>query len=271
MMKPKVFLYSDYKKLLNEHAKAPEVKRGYLKELAEASGCQRSYFSSVLHTHNHLTPDQAFALTTYWNLSNTETEYFLVLVDLARAGGRPLRERLLGRLQQLRTEQEDLSKRLERPSIEATNEGEFTYYSSWIFSAVHILTSIPQFQTAKAIAAKLNIPEDQANMVLSFLKKMNLVEEVSSSQWKHSSASRHVGRGSPLVSLHHNNWRQRAVLAAQLNSDQGVHFTSITAMTTSAFEQIKMRFLENIEHCNRIAGPSECERLVCFEMDLFQV
>lgn len=271
MIKPNVFKFTDYKRLLRDHAKADRVKRGYLRELAEAAGCQRSYFSSVLHSKNHLTPDHACALAQFWKLSDDETDYFLTLVDWQRAGGPLLKERLHRRLQKLKQSLEDFSKRLERPAIELRTESEVTYYSSWIYSAIHILTSIPRFRIPTEIANHLNIPEKQVRDSLEILEQMGLVKPEGPNRWRHSSSSRHVKRGSALDSLHHNNWRQRAVLASQMAPESGVHFTSVTAMTEDAFAELRSLYLQLVDDCNLVAGPSDCEQLVCFSADLFLV
>jgi uncharacterized protein (TIGR02147 family) len=271
MMKPNVFDFNDYKKLLIAHAKSTEAKRGYLRELAEAAGCQRSYFSSILHTKNHLTPDQACSLTHFWNLNNSESEYFLTLVDLARAGTSLLKQRLNRKLAELRKEHEDLTIRMASKTVVTAETGELVYYSSWIYSALHILASISLYQRPSAMAERLNIPEFQIRSCLAVLKQMKLVEEVKADHWRHSSSTRHVHRNSPLVVLHHNNWRQRAILDAQMRPEDGVHFTGVHSVSESDFARLKEFILKQLEQYNQVAGASECEKLVCLNIDLFEV
>ena len=262
-----MFDYDDYKVYIRSVISA-ENNRGYGKRLAEAAGCQRSYLSSVLHSHNHLTPDHALGLAHFWKMGPKEEDYFLLLVDHERSSTPSLRKRIQRKLAALRSESENLSKRLDRPSLSSFPE-ESLYYSSWIWSALHIMVSVPSLRTSQALAQKIGLPEAYILECLSALEKMNLVKRTKNI-WAHGSTNIHIARDSPLVALNHNNWRQRAVLSAQTRS-QGVHFTTVTALNLEARQKIKSLILKLVDDFSTIAGPAPSEEVFCMNLDFFEI
>lgn len=266
------FQFQDYKKYLLALIDAPGSPRGFKKRLAEAAGCQSSYFSLVLHAETHLTPDHACGISDFLQHKPCEAEYFLCLVDFARSGTPKLRARIESKLKGLRDENENLAKRVGKRKEVAAHEGAATYYSSWIWTAVHMLTSIPDYQTPKSIASKLGLPEALVLQTLEELEQMKLVRKSSGpTRWIHSMENIHVGRDSPLVNLYHNHWRQKAIEHAYVRPGLDVHFTSVTTVSREAFDEIKTLLLQTIERWSSIAGPSSPEEAVCFTLDLFRI
>jgi uncharacterized protein (TIGR02147 family) len=268
-MRPEVFQFNDYKSLLKSVLNSPESKRGLSRELSQAAQCQPSYFSSVINGHTHLTPDHAYGITRFFVLNEDETSYFLLLVDHARSGSPTLKARISAQLKSLKTEQENLAKRLKRPALSTDTENS-VYYSTWAWSAIHILVSIPEFQDPKKIASKLKLTESYVIQVLDELERINLVKS-SGKKWTYHSGSLHVPKHSPFVTTHHNNWRQQAVAHAQVFPDDGVHYTNVTSVSALAFEKLKTLVLNFIDESTRIAGPSEPEELVAITVDFFVV
>ena len=269
MNSPSLFSHDDYQTYLKERLQSSDEAWGNVTRAAKAANCQRSYLSRVMNGHIHLTPDHAFKLSRYWELSPLEENYFLGLVEKARAGSKEYREHIEAKLFSLKQENENLSKRLERSSIEP-GEKELTYYSAWYWSALHILVSIPQFQTVSEISKKLNLSPETVQSSLSTLQKFGLVK-FENQKWRFSSTDIHIGKNSLLVGLHHNNWRQRALLHAQEKANSGIHYTTVQTMSRSAVEKIKQMLLQFIDESSKVAGPSKEEELVCITCDFFQV
>lgn len=269
MQRESLFTFKDYKDYLKVRLSAEKSTRGLVSKMAEACGCQRSYLSQVIHGHVHLTPDHAFGLSRFWEMPSAETEYFLLLVDHARAASISLKKYIESKLSVLAKDHENLSKRLQRPRIEP-GEKELVYYSSWHWSAIHILVSIPEFQTVKALSKKLQIPESSIDHCLKTLEEFGLVR-FEKDRWIFSSGDLHLPKDSLLVSLHHQNWRQRALLDAQLRNEEGLHYTSVQTMSHRAFEQVKQVILDCIDESSKIAGPSKSEKMTCFGCDFFEV
>lgn len=264
-------LYSSdsYISVIKRKISEKKEKWGLVSEMAAACNCQKSHLSRVISGRVHLTLEQAAGLCEYFGFNEVETEYFLNLVQYERAGTKQLKNKIEKRIKHIRQEQEDLSKRLNKPSI-GVEQKEILYYSAWYWSAIHVLVSIPQYQTVRAVAQKLSLSEAMVLYCLEVLEQYDLVGR-NGVTWKTTSTPIHLSKKSSLIGLHHNNWRARGVLSAQNTQDDGIHYTVIQSVSYSDFEKIKQIFLETIEEYMKTAGPSKEEELVCFCLDWFRV
>ena len=264
-----VFDYSDYKDLIRGKIASTQESWGLISKMAKAAGCQRSYLSKVLSGSIHLTPDHAYGLCDFWGFTQTQSDYFLLLLEKDRAASKKYRTHIEHRIAVIKRENENLAKRLQRPRVEA-GEKELTYYSAWHWTALHILSSIPAFQTIKAMSSRLQLPEELVRHSLEKMQEHGLVRQ-EKGHWKFSSTEFHIPRESLLVGLHHNNWRQRAVLNAQQLDHESVHYTVVQSMSRQTFEKIRQNMLQFIDEAAKIAGPSKEEELVCLTCDVFKV
>lgn len=264
-----VYSFSDYKEFIANKIKSSDEQWGLISKLALIAGCQRSYLSKVLSSSIHLTADHLLSLSEYWKLSEVETDFFLLLLEREKASTAKLRERIQKKIKAIISAQENLLNRVNRPKAQL-GQKELVYYSNWKYSAIHILTSIPAYQTQKAIAERLQLSREIVEEALSELKEFGLVRLVKD-RWVFNSTELHVAQDSPLVSLHHNNWRQQAVLNSQKRQTSNVHFTVVQSMDLQAWQRIKEKVLQLISQETEIAGPAKEELLICFACDFFEV
>jgi len=263
-----IFSYDDYKDFIRDRVKHVN-KWGSLTSFANRVGIQRSYLSRVIHSGVQITPDQAYEISRHWDLSDREREYFMTLVDLARAGTKSYKDHLVDKLQALRKKHEDLSRIVPRRPPDMSSYGNL-YYSQWFWSAVHIIVSIQKYQTPSAIASRLGLPESLVEATLNQLADFGLIS-CKSKKWHYSSGEIHVPRQSPFVSLHHHHWRSRAVLDSYDSENDSLHYTSVQAISREAFVKIKDLLVSTIEKEEALAGPSRSEELTCFAVDFFRV
>jgi len=263
-MQPSVWSFKNYKEFLT--AVIREGSRGLVSRLAEAAGCQRSYLSNVIRTHIHLVPDQGYGICQFLNFDSEETGYFLLLLEKERSATAAYKSHLDERARELQQEHENLAKRLERAPLQSGAD-QLIYYSAWYYSAIHILVSIPRFQTVASISIALGLDPSLTLSVLQELEKMGLVKRTGL-KWFFLSGDIHVPRNSPLVSLHHNNWRQKAVLHAQSRSE-GIHFTMIQSISSQVLREIKEKTLKLIDEASELAGPSAPEELIYLGIDQY--
>lgn len=268
-MEVSLFTAKDYREFLQSKLASSSQSWGMVTKMAQAAGCQRSQLSRVLSGQINLTPDQAYGLCEFWALSEVEAKYFLKLVEHARAATKSYREKIESELRVMKRSQEDLSIRLKRPQI-GESEVQSIYYSSWLWAAVHILVSIPEYRTINKISQRLSLDPIQVVEVLKVLKGHGLVKE-KNDEWSFNSFATHLPQRSPFVSLHHANWRQRAVLSSQSPLDEGVHYTVVQSVSLPDFQKIKDLILNLIDAYTKIASPSKEEELACFLCDWFRV
>ena len=79
----------------------------------------------------------------------------------------------------------------------------------------------------------------------------------------------HVGKDSPFVIKHHQNWRLKGFQSIELRRDEDLFFTQPMAMSVEAAEKIRLMLPGIIEQILAISGPSESEVVRCFNMDWY--
>jgi len=263
-----VFAFKNYKSYIQSRIANDPNNWGVMTKLAKAAGCQRPYLSRVLSSEAHLTPAQAFGLSKFWGLTENESEYFLALLELERAGSPEYQEYWKRKLADAKKRHENISKLVNRASA-AENARDLHYYSAWYWTAIHILVSIPKFQSEAKIAEKLNLSILQVRSVLLELESWGAVRR-EGTKWLFHAREQHIPKDSPLVSFHHQNWRQQAVISSQLRKPESIHYTVVQSVSFADYERIKQVILEMIQNTTAIAGPSKEEQLMCMTCDFFE-
>ncbi len=264
-----VFKHTDYKAFLESKIEENTSQRGYRSQLAEAARCQKSFFSHVTHSHVHLTPDHAIGLCEFWAFDPMETEYFLAIVDLARAGSVRLRSSLESRLRRMRETRNDVTKRVEADEIR-DRQAETLYHSAWYWNALHVIAAIPAYQTTHAMSQRLGLDASRVIECLQQLEKMNLVK-LKNGRWLITNKSIHLDRASPMRESHHTQWRQRAMLDIQKRTEDSVHYNAVFAMSVEDAKRLQDLITEMIVRSRDIIAPSAEEELYCMSTDFFKV
>jgi uncharacterized protein (TIGR02147 family) len=263
-----VFEFRDYKSYIQQLADQSPL-RGYKTKIATAAGCQRAFVSQVLNGKAHFTSDQAIKLCHFWQFRELEIEYFMELVQFAKAGTQELRSYSASRLKELRSRHSELSVKFKSTGKLSEHE-QSIYYSSWQYSAIHVLTSIPSFQTERALANRLQIPEVQIARLLSELEAMNLVTK-RAGRWKPTERNLFLPRQSHMNHAHHANWRLQALADVQKNSNTSVHYSTLHALSRQDVEVLRTKILDFIQESKTIVEPSPEEEMVCLCIDYFEV
>lgn len=97
-----IFSFTDDIQVIREFLKENSGIRSVKSKLAEAAGCQLSYLSQALAGKVFLTPDHAFGISKFLRLNEVEAEYFMLLVQVKRAGAREHRSYLQSKLAEIR-------------------------------------------------------------------------------------------------------------------------------------------------------------------------
>jgi uncharacterized protein (TIGR02147 family) len=265
-----LFEFNDYKKFLVSYLKnLPKKGYGEAGKMAQAMGVNSTMVSQVLRGSAHLSQEQALRLAKHLGLSALETEYFMNLVSMNRAGDRETESYFAKQLQRLQQLHSTITDRLNLKS-DLTEENQSQYYSHWFYSAIWLLTAIPEFQSRDAISRHTNLPLEQVNEVLGFLQQVGLVKEEAGRYILHGTHV-HVPHDSPHVRRHHINWREQASRKVETDSfANNFFFTSPTVIAEKDFEKVKKILLRSIEEITKITGPSPSEDLYCLNIDWFK-
>lgn len=267
-MKKQVFDFSSYKDYIrNWIDESPSKGRGIKLKMAEYLGCQTAFVSQVLNGDPNFSLEQAVKLNSFFRHGKEEGKFFLLLVQLGRAGSFELEQFFKDQIADVLSSRSDLKNRID------TNKGlskldQQTYYSSWICAAIHILVSIKEFQTADAIIKQLNLPPYKVSEVLEFLVEKGLISWMGD-HYEMGVTRIHLSKDSPQIQRHHTNWRMQAIRAIDINEASDLHFSTVVSMARADVPVVKELLIKAIEEARKIIRESKEEKIQCLCIDLF--
>jgi uncharacterized protein (TIGR02147 family) len=268
-MKKTLFEYSNYKHFLNDTVESqPNGGRGFKRKIALAAGCQPAYVSHVLSGEYDFSCEQGEAISRFLGHTREETEYFILLVNYARAGTHHLKQFFQKTLNSKAEHYLALKNRVKIAQT-LTREDHSQYYSHWHYSAIHMLTTIPNYGTAEKIAAHFSLPISLVREVLEFLKSRRLVEN-DRGQFKPTETFLHLDSDSPLISRHHTNWRLQAIAHMAAPRENDLHYSSCFSVSAEDARKLRQMMGQFLEEATRVIKPSKEEKLYSLCLDLFE-
>lgn len=265
-----LFEIEDYRQVLKKKIQEEGDARGYRAALARAAGCQPAYLSQVLREDVHFTLEHAAGLSDLWSFSELESEYFLTLVSLGRAGTQILADKLMKKITRLQRQHRES---LKAPLSERLYNEEKVplYYLDWISSAVHVVLSLSDCNTPEAIALRLKTKETATLQALTTLKELGIAEK-KGKNWFLTQKTLHASDESLYSALHHRNWREKAQeYFRHGRSGDNFHYTGAFALSHEAKQEIRKKLKVLMADATKIVLPSKEETVSCLNIDWFEV
>lgn len=270
MKKSTIFEFENYKEFIrNWVSNCPKKGRGQYTKIAGELSVHTTLISQIFNGAKDLTIEQAFKITEHLGLSELEQEYFLSLVEQKRAGTFELKKYYEKNLTRLKKSSQEVKTQLPKSKILKENDLA-TYYSDPLYIAVKLITSIKGNQTKEAIAQRLNIPLKQLGPMLNFLEKNGLLIKKDNC-YEMGVAKTHLEAKSPLVALHHTNWRLKAIENYGPLSSEDLGFTAPLTISKKDFKKVKTYLLDVIKQTGEIVDKTNPEELACLNIDLFKL
>lgn len=265
-----VFQFDDYKAcFLKWLAEAPNAGRGQFRRLAQHLRVSSVFITQVFRGDRDLNPDQALDTTEFMGLAEIETEYFLLLVQEARAGGQRLKSRIRKRRQALKVEALDLKKQISQDA-ELSHDAKAVFYGHWHYSAVRLLCSVPGFETTPEIAAKFHLPIERVNQILGFLSQHQLIVSTKRG-WKMGPKVTHLEAGSPFIISRQVQWRTKGFEAMAVSSVEDLFYTGPMSLDEKTFHEVRQLLADAIREAVEKVKPSEPTTLACLNLDWFRL
>lgn len=264
-----IFEFSDYKKYLLSIISDENYS---VTELSKSIGCQRSYLSRVINSNLNLSSDHVFKLNQFLNLDDLQSQALYLMVEYERSGLSEYKEKLTKEITTLRNKYLDLKNKVKSKEvlINDINTYQSIYYSSWIYSAVHMITSIKEFQTITAIADHLKLNEKLVLSILQTLKEFKLVEK-DNDHWIWRTGDTHLAKEHSLNAIHQQNWMHQALVDIHSRSEDSIHYSIIQTISKEDFQLLSQKIVQWISQYSKISTPSKPEDLICFRVDFFKV
>jgi uncharacterized protein (TIGR02147 family) len=269
-MKTSVFAHKDYRSFLKETIAAKDgTSRGFKSRLAEELGCQRTFISQVLSGNADFNSDHADAFCRMIGLEDEESDFFLTLVSIARAGSEKLKSRLHRKLEALKEQQSVLKNRFkEKKTLSVDDQHE--YYSTWLYGAIRVLLSIPKYQSRSAVESYFRLPPERIHSALQFLLSRQLIVE-KGKRLETGVQHMYLGNDSKLVIKHHTNWRLKAIDSMEFERPTDLHFSSVYSLSREDAAFVRERLMDALKEVRDKIKPSpeECMYTLC--LDYFEV
>jgi len=267
MHKNIVFDFENYREYLIWRLPKQGEKRGSRTKLAEKLNCQPAFISRVLQGVADFSLQQGPLISEFLGHTEKEEEYFFLLLHLGKAGSKKLETYYLKQINKIQEERKKIVERIQvRESLRA--EDQILYYSSWIYSAIHILITIPTFRTLDDLANILQLPLQQVQNALDFLLASGVVQ-FNDGEYTPAISRIHLPKGSVMLSKHHQNWRLQAMQALERGSNNNLFFSGPISISKKDTEIIRQKILKFLEELEQIISPSKEEEMHCLNIDFF--
>jgi uncharacterized protein (TIGR02147 family) len=260
-----IFAHQTYRGVLHEWLEVNGGKGGRA-TLAKVARCSPSWISRVLSESVQLTPDQAFAIADHMGMSDTESDFFLLLLEHERAGTQALKKRIHVKLQKIRKESHQLKASV-RTDGSVTGDQANLYYSSWMYSAVHVACMIRPF-SSEELATKLRLSPASVMKTAKELTTMGLLVS-KAGRFAATALNVHLPAESPMAKVGHRNWRSRTVEYLQETGEDGFHYSAIHCLSEKDIARIHKILKDTIVNCRSIIADSPSEELAVFCVDWF--
>jgi uncharacterized protein (TIGR02147 family) len=154
---------------------------------------------------------------------------------------------------------------------ELSDQAKAKYYSTWIYQAIHVLLSVPGFQTPRAIAERLGLSSVQVEDVLSFLVAAGLAEKSKTHTYRQLRPVLHLDRASVFVNRHHTNWRLKAIHAVDQNSEDDLHYSGVASLSEDDYLKIKRILSDALKSAVDVVRDSKEETIASICIDFFKL
>lgn len=258
-----IFEQSDYKIYLRY---VLDSRRGMRSELANGLGCQSGYISQVLQGLSDFSLEQGVKVCDFLHFTEEESHFFMLLLQYDKAATSDLKKYFKRQIDHIKKDRSEIKNRIKINS-DLNPEDYHQYYSSWEYAALHILTSIPEFQLKDQMRKKLKLNQVRINEVLDFLIKKGLVEE-KNNRFIIGKKRIHLSKDSPYILSHHQNWRLHATRVISDKNPENVNYSGVFSLSKKDIEKIKEILLVAIEQQEKVISNSGEEEMIYLGIDM---
>lgn len=146
-----VFAAHNYRDILKNCLTAKKVKHAKhftFINLAKACRVQRTYVSAVINGRAHLSSDQLFDACCFLEMSDDETQYAILVMELERSSSQQRRKKLKYDIEQIRSRNMKSTQYVAMTSsAPQTSSDSIEFYLDVNAQLIHMFLTIPRFRT----------------------------------------------------------------------------------------------------------------------------
>ncbi len=267
----KIYEFTDYKKFVrNWLDEQPKRGHGVYVKMAEALGISAVMVSQVFSGPKNLSLEHAYLLAEFLSLNLQERNYLLLLVNFERAGSQKLREHFKSEIKQIQKQKTEDLKEIVGQDIALSDADKAEFYSSWLYSAIRLQTSIEGFQSVESLAQRFQLPREEILKKLQFLVERKLCIQTSEG-YRMGPQRTHLEAGSPYIRSRQVSWRVKGFEKMELPKSSQLFYTAPMSISEEQYGELRKRLTEVIAELGAKVTQNKPEKLACLNIDLFDL
>lgn len=268
MAQKTVFDFKNYREYLKTRLGTSGPTRGLRSKLALKIQTRPAFVTQVLTGITDLSPEHIPATSELLGHTEEEFHYFTVLVLYARAGNHALKNYYDKQITEILVKRKNYLDRI-KPSETISVADQSLYYSQWLYQAIHVLSSIPDYQTKEAMSTRLLLPIGIIGDAIDKLLHMGLLEQ-KGKRYFMGKKRIYLRKDSPWISNLHTHLRHRALYSLAAPDRDDLHLSQMMSLSKEDYDEFRKRLLILMEEFEPVIAKSKEEELYSFGMDLFK-
>lgn len=265
-----LFEYDDYKQYVNDWISSrPKRGRGQLLKISEYLRIHSTLASHIFRGDKELSNEQAIELSNYLGHDELAEEYFLVLVQLRRAGSDKLKRSLIKQKEKIQEKTLKIVNRIRHQKV-LSEEDKAIFYSNWYYSAIRLVTSFKPIQSAEDLYQLFNLPPLLIDQVLDFLVSRHLCQ-FDGKTYSLGPSITHLENTSPHIVRHHANWRLKAMERHPLIEKEELVFSAPLSISKADAKVFREKLIKVIGELRDTVEKSAPEQLMILNLDWVQL
>ncbi len=250
-----------------------EIPHGAKNKLAKIIQCHPTYVAQILRGIVLMSQEQALLFCKEFDFNDQQTDFFLILLNIERAGTLALKNYYETKKNQLESKLGEVGRSLKASQLDEQFEEEF--FSNWDFQSIYAaLTLYGLKRSFKKITESLGIATDRANYILAKLQEFKMVTEING-KWTVNNTKIHFnGKNPEARQKFHLAWRLKALeknFVSSAKDKDNFNFSSIITLNKTYHEKLIMMLKKLIQDFSQDIDAIETDSISVLNIDFFQI
>ena len=262
-----IFDHANYINFLKSYIQSlGKNRRGELKRISEFLGISSTLTSQIIAGDRLLSIDHGIHLAEYLGLTDSQRDYFILLIEFERAGSQKSRSYFKERIKEAQKENSKVENRISYVK-KLSEKNRAVFYSSWLYSAIHIFSSLKKGGvTHSEVASTFRIELSKAREIGEFLVETGICT-AHKDKLKPGVQSTYLEKTSPHIISHHSNWRVKTIQIADFLTDEDLMVTAPVSISKSDFKKIRKKIVDLISDVSKTVKETDATEIACLNID----
>ncbi len=265
-----IFLCSSSREFLRFYLDSlPRKGWGEIQKWADHLNVQSAYVSQVMSGHKQFNLEHAIRLAKYIGLQGADLDFFILLVEIERAGSLETREYFEKKIQIAKKESKTVFNRVAKDKVLSTEE-QSIFYSSWIYSAIRLFCSMGSGKTLHQIAEHFEISKEACAGIVNFLLQSGLLIH-KNDKYLLGAQKTHLEKSSPYVKRHWLNWHLQTLKRFDDLDDDEIVYSAPFSISKKDFEQLNEEIIIFVKSFLEKVQTTDPQEVAFLNIDLLRL